>query len=120
MITWMFAFLVVRAVSHSVLVRPGTSSHFRQSSALQTYSIPLEALKGKAWYVALTVEQSAMRIALLARLEELFDSRKGVKEQAEYWDEVGYDYNASYHVVRFAQEGKWTYGGKGGERQGIG
>lgn len=49
-----------------------------------------------------------MRIALLARVEELFDSGKGIKEQAEYWDEVGYDYNASYHVVRFAQEGKWT------------
>jgi hypothetical protein len=68
----------------------------------------LESLKGKAWYVALTVEPSAMRIALLARLDELFDSEKSVKEQAEYWDEVGYNYNASYHAVRFASEGKWT------------
>lgn len=108
MITWVVAVLVARTVSHSVLIRPGTSSHFRQSCTLQTYSIPLESLKGKAWYVALTLEPSAMRAALLARLDDFFDTGKEIESQADYKDVVDYDYNATYHVLRFAQEGRWT------------
>ena len=104
MVTVLFA----RTMSHSVLIRPGTSSHFRQSCTLQSYSVPMESFKGKAWYVALTLEPSAMRVMLLARLDDLFDTSKEIESQAKYRDVVGYEYNATYHVLRFAQEGKWT------------